>query len=122
MFHALIWTVLEPAASVATVLPHAPMQDHSTNLCSSHCISPVVSVISTRVRPLWLLTFSFALVLASALTRHAFAFAFVLFAFALARLAFGFVVRARPSTRWVVLHVFSFLSTFSRRVAVNSTP
>ena len=44
-----------------------------------------------------------ALSFALALARHAFALAF-----ALAGLAFGFVVRARPSTRWVVLQVFSF--------------
>ena len=37
-------------------------------------------------------------------------------------LAFGFVVRPRPSGRLIVLHVFSFLSTISRHVAVSSTP
>ena len=49
------------------------------------------------------------------------AHAFVLLAFALARagLAFVFVVRARPSTRLVVLQVFGFLSSLSRDVIVN---
>ena len=66
--------------------------------------------------------FSFALALVFALIRLAVALAFVLFAFALARLASGFVVRARPSTRWNVLHVFCFPSTISHHVAVKSTP
>ena len=33
--HALDWTVLEPAASVATVVPLVHMQGQSANLCSS---------------------------------------------------------------------------------------
>ena len=40
----LDWTVLEPAASLATVLPLAPMEDQSTNLCSSHSTTSPASV------------------------------------------------------------------------------
>ena len=91
-------------------------------------VSPVVSVIPTGVRPLCvlltglclllvfvplhfvtsilpflavLIAISFALALAFALTRLASALSSVLFAFALAGLAFGFIVRARPSTRLI---------------------
>ena len=65
---------------------------------------------------------SFLLVLAFVLAKLASVLVFVLLALALAELAFAFVVRARPSTRLIVLHVFSFPSTISRHVAVSSTP
>ena len=42
-----------------------------------------------------------------------FALTWLAFAFAFAGLAFGFIVRARPSTPLIVLQVFSFLSTVS---------
>ena len=117
----------------------------SPHLCCNHlapvCVSPVDSVIPTRLRPLCVLLtgvcrappfrdilsslscrvvhLSFALAFAP--TKLAFALAFVLFAFALAGLDFGFVVGGRPSSMFVS-QVFGFHSTVSRPVSVNSTP
>ena len=48
----------------------------------------------------------------------AFALAFVLFAFALAWLAFGFIVRARPSTRYV-FDLFHKFPPFCRASSVE---
>ena len=76
----------------------------------------------TSFLPFLAVLFALSFALAFALTKLAFSVVFVLFAFAFAGLAFGFVVRARPFICLVVLQVFSFLSTVSRHVAVNSTP
>ena len=128
---------------MATVLPLAPMQDQSTNLCSSHSTTSLrqsscqrdpnacpstLCIVDRFVFLVCLRAPPFREILSSISCRVVcpflcscscpypvcFALSFVLFAFALARLAFGFVVRARPSTRLIVLHVFSFLSTTSR--------
>ena len=139
----------EPAASMATVLPPAPMQDQSTNLCSSRSTTSLrqsscqrdpnscpttlcildrfVFPVCLRAPPFREIPF-FPCSCSCCLPFARIALLLLLLPLScpclclLPGLAFGFVVRARPSTRLIVLHVFSFLSTISRHVAVNSTP
>ena len=142
-FHALDWTVLEPACvdghslaarcpckiipqicAPVTRPPVRPLCVFVSNLSLLfvfmllHFVKSVLPFLTVVFTP------SFLLVLALVLAKIASALVFVLLALALALagLAFAFVVRARPSSRLAVLHVFSFLSTISRHVAVSSTP
>ena len=88
---------------------------------SALCVlDPFVFLVCLRAPPFRELFFSFLAVLFA--LYFALALASVLTRLALARLAFGFVVRARPSIRLIVLHVFRFISTISCHMAVRSTP
>ena len=131
---------------MSTVLPVAPMQDQSTNLCSSNSTASLrqsscqrdpnscpslcflfVFVLHQFVKsslPFLAVLFalSFTLALTFSLTWIAFALACVLLAFARAGLAFDFIVRSRPSIRLIVLPVLSSLWTISHHVTVGSTP
>ena len=85
-----------------------PLYLFLTDLCLLRVVVPLHLVISFLPLIAVLVDLSFLLVLSFALVR--------------AWLAFASVALARPSTRFVVLQVFRFLSTVSGRATVNSTP
>ena len=89
---------------------------------SVHCVLFLVCLRASPFRENFFLPFLAVMVVLSFVLALAFAITGLAFALVRAVLAFGFVVRARPSARLVVLQVFGFLSTISRHVTVSSTP
>ena len=135
---------------MATVVLLVPMQDHSTNLCSSRsttslrqsrfqrgpnsCPSTLcvfdrfVCLVCLRAPPfreilLPFLAVLFALsVVLAPLLGLLLSLPLSCMHVPLPDLPLVFIVRARPSTRLIVLQAVGFLSTISRHVTVSSTP
>ena len=149
--YELNWTVLEPAASMATVVPLVPMQDHSANMCFSHSTTSLrqsscqddPDSYPYTLRNIDQFEFLVCLRAPCNFAKSFLPFSFPLFlllhlpflglplSLPLSCLPLPLPVPGLPLVlssvpdhplRLIVLQVFSFLSTMSRHVTVSSTP